>query len=220
MYMRVSTEDQRLGIEAQRAAVRRWARREGVVLAAEYSEDVSGGAPLDRRPQLEAAIAALEAHGAGLLLVHKRDRLARDVMAAVMVDRLVERAGARVVTADGTANDDAPEAALQRGLMDLFAQYERAIIRSRTRAALAAKKARGELVGAAPFGQRVAADGVRLEPHAGEAAAVARVAYLRAGGMSLREIVRQLEADGFRGRTGRPLALTQVARLARRTEER
>jgi DNA invertase Pin-like site-specific DNA recombinase len=33
---------------------------------------------------------------------------------------------------------------LMRGLVDLFAQYERALIRSRTKAALAVKKGRGE----------------------------------------------------------------------------
>ncbi len=74
-----------------------------------------------------------------MLLVAKRDRLARDVVVAAMVDRLAERHGARVLAADGTGNGDGPEAMLMRGIVDVFAQYERALIRARTKAALAVK---------------------------------------------------------------------------------
>lgn len=216
MYIRVSTDEQKNGPEVQRRDVARWAKREGVRVVGEFCEDVSGGAPLDKRPQLEAAIAAIEANGAGLLLVQKRDRLARDVVAAAMIERLVQRGGGRVVTADGVGNDDSPEAGLQRGLLDLFAQYERALIRSRTRSALAAKKARGELTGAAPFGMRVGADSVRLEPHQSEQATVERVRQLRAAGLSMRDVVARLSEEGHRSRRGTPLGLTQVARILRR----
>lgn len=216
MYIRVSTDEQQLGPAAQLRAVQAWAKREGVRIVATFQESVSGAAPLERRPQLEAAIGALDDNAAGLFLVHRRDRLARDVVAAAMVERLVERAGARVVSADGVSNGDGAEAQLQRGLMDLFGQYERALIRNRTRAAMAVKKSRGELTGAAPFGQRVAEDGVRLELHQGEAATVARVRQLRAAGLSLRDVAARLEAEGHRSRKGTPLGLTQVARIDRR----
>jgi hypothetical protein len=50
-----------------------------------------------------------------------------------------------------------------RRLIDSFAEYERLIIGARTKSAPAAKRARGERVGALPFGYRLAADGVQLE---------------------------------------------------------
>src|SRR5262249_29181206 len=53
-------------------------------------------------------------------------------------------AGAKVITADGVAVEDTPEGQLLRGMLDLFAQYERALIRARTRAALAVKRSKGE----------------------------------------------------------------------------
>jgi DNA invertase Pin-like site-specific DNA recombinase len=102
-YLRVSTDEQTLGPEAQRAALERWRWCEAhqATLVAVYSDqDVSGGAALDKRPALLAAIAALKEHGAGVLLVAKRDRLARDTMLAAMVERLAGREGATVLTAD------------------------------------------------------------------------------------------------------------------------
>ncbi len=78
-YYRVSTARQGrsgLGIEAQRAAVRRFAEAEGFDLAAEYveAETGKGADALDRRPQLAAALAAGRA-GKCPVIVAKLDRL-------------------------------------------------------------------------------------------------------------------------------------------------
>lgn len=80
-----------------------------------------------------------------MLVAAKRDRLARDVLTAALVERLCELKGGRIQTADGTGNVDGPEAALIRTLLDAFAAYERALIRARTKAALAVTTAEDEL---------------------------------------------------------------------------
>jgi DNA invertase Pin-like site-specific DNA recombinase len=215
-YLRVSTEDQRLGPEAQRAAVEAWAVREGVSVVAWFTDaGVSGGLDLADRPGLVEALAALRVHKAGVLAVAKRDRIARDVAIAATIDRAVETCGARVVSADGAGNGDGPADALLRTILDAAAQYERSLIRARTSAALKAKRARGERAGEVPFGYHLAADGARLETDAAEQATIARVRDLRAAGRTLREIVADLAAAGIVGRTGRALALTQVARIAK-----
>ena len=82
-YYRVSTRQQHksgLGIEAQRAAVERFAEAEQVSLIAEYVEAESGkGADaLDRRPKLAAALATARAAKCPVI-VSKLDRLSRDV---------------------------------------------------------------------------------------------------------------------------------------------
>src|SRR4051812_37880678 len=82
-YYRVSTRQQHrsgLGIEAQRAAVTRFAEGEQTHIIAEYVEAESGkGADaLDRRPQLAAALAAARAAKCPVI-VSKLDRLSRDV---------------------------------------------------------------------------------------------------------------------------------------------
>jgi len=56
----------------------------------------------------------------------------------------------------GVGNGNGPEAQLMRTMIDAFAAYERALIRARTKAALAAKAARGERTSLhAPYGWRV-----------------------------------------------------------------
>jgi hypothetical protein len=68
--------------------------------------------------------------------------------------------------------------------------------------------------GKARFGFEVNADGSVVQD-ATEQAIVARVRNARARGDALRKIVRDLEAAGVRSRSGKPLALTQVARIVR-----
>jgi DNA invertase Pin-like site-specific DNA recombinase len=218
-YLRVSTDEQALGPAAQRAAIERWAATQGVtVLAWHCDQGVSGAAALDKRPGLTAALGAVTEHGAGLLVVAKRDRLARDVVLAAMIESLAKRTGARVVSAagEGEGDDGDPASLLMRRMVDVFAEYERAIIRARTRSALAVKRGRGERTGEIPFGLRLAADGVHFEPAAAERAVVARVRHLRAEGLSFRAIVASCDREGLVARTGRPLSKTQVERIVAR----
>jgi len=217
-YVRVSTDEQHLGPEAQRQQLEAYASRNGLELA-EVHEDlgVSGAAPIDRRPGLMAAVGAIGERGAAVLLVARRDRLARDVVVAAFVDRLVEKAGARVATADGSANGTGPEAELMRSILDAFAQYERALIRSRIKAALDVKRSRGERVGDIPYGSALGADGKTLVMDRKEQQAVRRIRTMRANGHSLRSIARYLEAHGMKCR-GKRWHPTTVMRVLRRAE--
>ncbi len=218
-YLRVSTEDQQLGPEAQRAAIERWATAKGVVVASWHvDQGVSGGAELDKRPGLQTALDAVKEGTAGLLVVAKRDRLARDVVLAALIERLAQKEGAKVVSAAGEGGDDIddPSSMLMRRIVDAFAEYERALIRSRTRAALAVKKKRGERVGTVPFGFHLAADGVALEQDEQEQAVIARARVLRSGGVSVRGVVAKLAAEGIVGRSGRPLCKAAVENVLRR----
>lgn len=215
-YLRVSTAEQDLGPEAQRAAIESWARGAGVEVVS-WHEDrgVSGAAAIEDRPALLAALDALEAHSAGVLAVAKRDRLARDVMSAAMIERLAARAGARIVSAAGEGSDsDDPASMLMRSMIDAFAAYERQIIRQRTKAAMAVKKSRGERVGTVPLGFRLAADGRTLEPDAHETEALELARELRAAGMSYRAIGAALEARGYRARAGAWHSMTIMRALA------
>lgn len=215
-YLRVSTDDQALGPVAQRASIEAWAASAGVTVVAWHADlGVSGAAPFEARPALQSAVADLVTHGAGVLVIAKRDRLARDTMTAAVVTRMVERAGATVTSADGTGNGTGPEAALMRGIIDAFAQYERALISTRTKAALSVKRARGERTGGIPLGCTTSADGVQLVADEREAVAVARILELRASGVSLVRIAAQLDVEGHRARGGRWHA-TSVARVIAR----
>ncbi len=92
-----------------------------------------------------------------MLVIAKRDRLARDV--AVRDDERAAKVRREGPGADGTANGDSPADAFMRTMLDGAAAYERALIRARTKAALAAKRARGERAGAVPYGSARRAKG-------------------------------------------------------------
>ena len=161
-YIRVSTQDQHLGPEAQRSAIEAWATTKGITVVSWHEDRLSGATPVDQRPGLLAALESLRTNRAGVLVASTRSRYAREVVIAATLERLVADLGARVETSDGVSAEDTPEGALLRGLMDSFAQYERAVIRARTTAALAIKRARGERVsGRAPFGFRFGSGGER-----------------------------------------------------------
>jgi len=218
-YIRVSTDDQALSVAAQTEAMARWCEREGVQLVAVCDDlGVSGAAPMHKRPGLIRALADLDVHGAGVLLVAKRDRLARDVMTSAMVEASAQRIGARVVSTAGEGTEgevEDPTGLLMRRLVDAFSEYERALIASRTRAALAVKRQRGELTGTAPIGSTVADDGQTLTPDGREARAVTLILDLRGEGLSIRDIAERLNREGVDARGARWHATT-VARVLKR----
>src|SRR5436853_1486811 len=142
-YYRVSTRQQQrsgLGIEAQRAAVERFAEAENIRIIAEFVEAESGkGADaLDRRPQLAAALAAGRS-GKCPVIVAKLDRLSRDVafIAGLMAQRVPF-----IVAELGTDADP-----FMLHLYAALAEKEHRLPVERTRSALAARKAQGTKLG-------------------------------------------------------------------------
>ena len=220
-YLRVSTDEQRLGPEAQRAQIESWAAHEGVQIV-DWKEErgVSGGAELVDRAALLEAVEALREHKAGVLIVAKRDRMARDIGKAREIageDGLVQSAGAVVRSADGMSGMAGPGGVFMEGMQDLFAEYERELIRTRTKAALGAKQARDEMTGQAPFGYRAGPGGL-LEQDPGEVAIIRVIATLKRADATERGIAEELARRGFRSRKGTPLSQTQVHRIIARID--
>ena len=217
-YLRVSTDQQAdsgLGIEAQHASVQAAAARLGLTLRAVLVDaGVSGGRAFTARPVLVQAVSALRR--GDVFLVAKRDRLGRDAIEVGIIERLVVKQGARIVSAagEGTEDDD-PGSVMFRGIIDLFAQYERLIGRARTKAALAVKRTRGERAGQLPFGFQLAEDKVHLEPNPVEQDKLARIRALKATGRSCRKIAADLNAEGVTTRRGGLWKFQYVARALR-----
>ncbi len=202
-YVRCSTEEQHLGPQAQRESIEKWAKANGVEVVS-WHEDlgVSGGLPVEKRPGLLAALNAVKERGAGLLLVAKRDRLARDIVAAGMTERLLENLGAKVASADGVGAGDGPEAFLLKSIVDCFSQYERLLIKFRTRQGLAVKKSRGQRIGSVPYGFSLADDGIHLEPNTLEVRIIQAARTMREQRLSLRAIGERLLEAGMAPRSG------------------
>jgi DNA invertase Pin-like site-specific DNA recombinase len=142
-YLRVSTQTQNrsgLGIEAQREAIARFAEAEGATIGAEFIEIETGKGSnaLERRPQLAAALQAAK-RAKAQIVVAKLDRLSRDVafISGLMAQRVP------FIVAELGADADP----FMLHLYAAFAEKERNMISQRTKAALAAKKAAGAVLG-------------------------------------------------------------------------
>ena len=212
--LRVSTDKQELGPEAQRAAIKSWAEKEGLRVAEWFVEQgVSGATPVRERTTLLSAVESLQKHNAGVLAFAKRDRLARNTAIAQEIEQLAFSNGASVRTADGLSDGRGSSGLLSRGLHDLLGAYEREVIRERTRAAMQVKKARGERAGTIPYGFRLASDGKRLERDEHEHEIIRRARALRAEGLSFHKIARRLTAENLAPRKGTRWYAPQIARM-------
>lgn len=95
--------------------------------------------------------------------------------------------------------------------------------RELTKAALAVKKAKGERVGAVPYGWQLATDGVQLERCEAEQAVVATCRELKADGWTLAAIGGELERRGLTPRNGgrwHPVRVFRVLEAAAHNERR
>lgn len=161
LYIRVSTDEQHLSPDGQRADMAAYCEANGIDIVATHEDlGVSGTTQVTDRPGLSLALDAVRDHKAGVLLVSKRDRLARDPMVAAIIDSLCSKLGARVLSAagEGTA-DDSPGSVFIRGIMDLIAQHEVMMTRLRVKTALRVKANRNERCGSVAIGHTLKPDG-------------------------------------------------------------
>ncbi|QKG54966.1 recombinase family protein [Hymenobacter sp. BRD67] len=208
-YLRVSTARQGqsgLGLEAQQAAVQNFLRGDAQLVAT-FTEVESG--KKNERPQLATAIARAQQEGA-VLLVAKLDRLARNVafLATLMESRV------RFQAVDLPAADE-----FTLHVMAAVAQKEASAISTRTRDALAVKKARGAQLGTPANLTQAAREkswvamtqNARANLNNRQAAQLATL--LRATGATLRAIAEQLNQSGYRTRYGKVFHPMGVQRL-------
>lgn len=207
-YYRVSTARQGqsgLGLDAQREAVMRHLSAGGWPPLAEFTEVETGKGSnaLDRRPQLQAALAFARKHKATLIIA-KLDRLARNV---AFISQMME---AKV---DFIAVDNPHATRLTLHILAAVAEHEREMISDRTKAALAAAKAQGRVLGA---NGRVLAEQHKADALVRVAPVADRLRALRADGLSLRRIADTLNGEGIPSPGGASWGAVNVQRsLAR-----
>jgi DNA invertase Pin-like site-specific DNA recombinase len=213
-YYRVSTAKQGrsgLGLEGQRQAVTRFAEAEGFQIVAEHVEVETGkGADaLDRRPELAAALAEARRHKAAVV-VAKLDRLSRDVafVAGLMAQRVPF-----IVAELGRDADP-----FMLHLYAALAEKERAMISTRTKAALAAAKERGTRLGNPRLADVRAKGSARNRAKAieSDAKALPVIRTMQAEGASFRKIAGELNARGIATARGGTWAATQVSDIVKR----
>jgi DNA invertase Pin-like site-specific DNA recombinase len=180
-YYRVSTERQGrsgLGLEAQQEAVRRYLNGGSWKLVVELTEIESG--KRSDRPKLAEALRLCRLHGATLVIA-KLDRLARNV---AFVSNLMESG------VDFTAVDFPQANRLTVHILAAVAEHEAKAISDRTKAALAAARARGTRLG----GDRGHLANIRMNGTI--ASAIARRTKSEARARDVLPVIREIEAGG------------------------
>lgn len=211
-YYRVSTQQQGvsgLGLDAQRKAVADFVAAGSWQPVAEFEEVESGkGAnALARRPQLQAALAVCKKHDATLIIA-KLDRLARNVH---FVSGLLE-AGVDFMAADMPS---ANKVMIQ--MHAVMSEWERDQISARTKAALAAAKARGVVLGrTGPANLRPHLARRRAAADAFASRLAGQIEGFRLRGLTQRQMVAELNQLAISAAGGGRWSLVQLQRLFRR----
>lgn len=152
-YLRVSTSEQALsglGIDAQRATVAAYAERKGLTIVGEHCDEGISAKSLNGRPAALAALEAVRSGQAAGLLVAKMDRLSRSVVDGAGLMEHARHEGWALHFADFDIDTGTPAGEMAANIIISGSQYERRLIIQRTRDALAAKRARGDRLGASP----------------------------------------------------------------------
>lgn len=197
IYVRVSTEGQTEdggSLESQEQRCRDLCRARGYDVAHVYVDaGVSGGSI--ERSALAQLREDVRSGRVGVVVVYALDRLSRSQRDTLTLLEEFEASGAGLAAASQSFDTTTPTGRAMLGMLAVFAELQRAEIRDRTRSALAAKKAKGEAVGRAPYGLRRAGAGYERDPQAWPV--VARILSERSAGASCQRIADALNADGI-----------------------
>jgi len=143
LYARVSTNDQQT-IPLQIRALREYANRRGWTVALQVREVGSGAAKREAREKLLEAARRREID---VVLVWRLDRWGRSVTDLLATLQELEHLGVGFVSLTEALDLTTPAGRAMAGLLAIFAEFEREILRERTRAGLAHARQNGQRLG-------------------------------------------------------------------------
>jgi site-specific DNA recombinase len=199
-YVRVSSEEQAkegVSLEAQTAKIRAYCALYDLTLV-DVVVDAGVSAKTLNRPGLTSALASLKSGRADGLVISKLDRLSRSVKDwnGLIDVHFSQKAGKQLFSVGDQIDTRSAAGRLVLNVLMSVAQWEREAIGERTTDAMGHKKAKGELVGAVPFGHDLADDGINLIPNEQEQRVIADIRQLHVEGFSLRRIAAELTSQG------------------------
>ncbi len=207
IYIRVSTDDQTLSVEAQEATGLKYAAMRELKDCRIYTDiAVSGSVPLSKRPQGGRLASDLAAGDVSAVVAIRLDRLFRDTADALLTLQAWDKAGVALHLVDmgGAAVDvSSPIGRLMMTFLAGIAQFERSLTAERTAAALSQKVKRGEYTGGdAPWGYAAPLGYLQKVP--AELALVKRVKRYRARDWTWQAIADRLNKKPASQNRGRP----------------
>jgi DNA invertase Pin-like site-specific DNA recombinase len=206
-YIRTSTRDQTLGLEAQEKVIRQYCDARGWELVG-VERDQASGRSTRKRPGFARAQAACRSGLTDGIISARVDRLSRSIVDLGQLLEDAKRHGYEVVAIDLGVDTSSAQGQLIAGVLGSVAQWESAINSERTKAALNVLKSRGARLGNPAF------RGVDQD-------VIERMAFLRASGLSFAAIADRLEAEGYeKPQGGTVWRGSTVSRILRREAAR
>ena len=218
-YMRASTEEQRLTNGVQQETIEEWCAKEGHTLLATFADTISTREPFKKRPALGDLLAYVHSNKVDRVVYVRRDRLTRDPVQGFVIEKLLRDDGCEVFDISGVGNGDSPADEMIRGIMDVVNKYERSITSLRTKAILAAKKARGERIGGIPYGFKSVAG--KLQVDEDEQYIITLVAEHKFDlNWTFGEIIEELDARRLRNRKNNSFSKSSLCEMMKAHNKR
>jgi DNA invertase Pin-like site-specific DNA recombinase len=197
----------------QRAAIVGFAKAHGFDLVAEfYDAAVSGADPIDQRPGFKDMLALIAGNGVRTILIESPDRFARDLTVQLTGHDKLKELGVSLIptTAPDHFTTDTPTSILIRQVLGAVAQFEKASLVAKLKAARDRKIAAGEKCG----GRRSHAE---ARPEVVALAKLLRRRHPKNGQRSLREISAELAKRGYLNERGQPFNAMSIKNMVEAT---
>jgi DNA invertase Pin-like site-specific DNA recombinase len=216
-YIRVSTEGQAtdgVSLDAQRAKIEAWALLNDYELVAVHVDAGISGKGMANRPGLQNALA--DCRKGSALVVYSLSRLARSTKDTIEISERLNKSGADLVSLSEKIDTTSAAGKMVFRMMAVLAEFERDQISERTATAMQFKKAKGELVGAVPYGFEIGDDGKTLVKNSIEQDAITFMRELHAKELSLRNIAGRLLKAGYqpRAKAWYPASIAKILKEA------
>jgi site-specific DNA recombinase len=218
-YLRVSTEGQTgedtFGVAAQEEAIKGYAAAKGIEVVTWYKDEGISGATLDR-PGLQQLMTDAGRKGFDILLVAKMDRVARDLFAALFIEKELLINDVEIISVSEPVSGRDPMNTAFRQMMGVFAELEKSMITARMTGGRKQKaRGGGYAGGGAAIGYKAIRGGKALQLDRDKALTVKRVFELKEEKPSwtLQQLADKLNKEGHTTAQGKQFKSMQVKRI-------
>jgi DNA invertase Pin-like site-specific DNA recombinase len=215
-YMRLSTNEdkQSNSFEVQQQAILDKCNELGLSIDYEFKECVSGGADLSKRRELVKLIDSIKKDD--IIIIHKLDRLSRDVMTLGYIKVSLQNKGASLIICDNVVNESDPYSELMQTVIGAFASFEKKMIQTRIKNTKQVQKSKSlYLGGAVPYGYNVTETNgeKKLVQNIDEMLVVSKIKKLRNKNLSLRKIANELVNNNISNRNGKKFSPQTISNI-------
>jgi DNA invertase Pin-like site-specific DNA recombinase len=223
-YIRVSSDSQTDGtsLNSQRDQIQAYCALKKLELTTIYSDPgVSGGKPMEDRPEGSILISEIREKNLGGLVIVKLDRAFRNTIDCLTTVQEFDKLGValHIIDLGGNSIDStSPAGRFMLTVLSGAAEMERGMIRDRCNMGRKIRKQNNQRIGEIPYGYILGDDGKALVPLNEEQDGLLMIHKLRKEDHSLREIAKNLNTKGYKAKKGGNWTYGQVQSVLRRTD--